>query len=47
MLQNMQKKTAVEPKKNNASERFFGSMIDRVRDNTNQDELGLAGSKIL
>jgi hypothetical protein len=47
MLQNMQKKTAVEPKKNNASESFFGSMIGRVRDNTNQDELRLAGSTIL
>lgn len=47
MIQNMQKKIAVEPEKNNASESFFGSMIDRVRDNTNQDELGLAGSTIL
>ena len=48
MLKTLQENTTpIEPKENNQSESFFGDMFNRVKSNTNQDELALAGSTIL
>lgn len=48
MLKTLQKNsTPIKPENNNQSESFFGDMFSRVKDNTNQDELALAGSTLL
>ena len=48
MLKTLQKNsTPIKPEDNNQSESFFGDMFSRVKDNTNQDELALAGSTLL
>ena len=47
MLDTLQKNRVVEPEQNKPSEYSFSNMFDRIKSNTNQDELALAGSTLL